>query len=61
MKTKFYTLALFQRIQGQTIRICAVQTEFFSTRKRDAEREARRYAKARGYTDADKFVGVETL
>lgn len=58
---KIYSLAMFQRIQGQTIRICPVESWFSSTIKREAEREANRINRKNEYSLDAKFVNVEVL
>jgi len=66
--SKIYSLALFRKIQGKTVRICSVESWYFSTVKRDAERKASRLNRDNGYItkdqlscDIDKWIQVETL
>lgn len=58
---KFYSLALFRRIQGTTIRICPIESWFSTTIKREAEREANRINRKNEYSLDAKFVNVEAL
>ena len=62
MKTsKFYSIALFQNVQGKTIRICALETWFFSTRKREAQVQANRYNRDHNASLETKWAAVEVL
>lgn len=58
--SRFYSLALFTKVQGTTIRLCAVETWFSSTRKREAERKANWYNRVNDLS-GDKYAAVETL
>lgn len=61
--SKIYQLCMFQRIQGQVIQLCNVESWFFTTRKREAQTMANRYNRERGFVkkgqlscDIDKWV-----
>lgn len=58
---KLYALALFSKIQGKTIRICAVESWFSTTRKREAEAAANRYNREHECSFDAKFCDVEAL
>lgn len=58
---RFYKLQMYQRIQGQVIEICAVETSLLLTRKRDAQREANRYNRKRGLSYPEKWVAPAIL
>lgn len=64
---KLYSLALFSRIQGTVIQVCAVESWFATTRHREAQAAATRYNREHYYNAerreyfADKWVAPVVL